>query len=390
LKVQSINYGQIDKVNSNPQNVGITFSANISTKVVDTFVRSESNLLERALSKLNRINMVEYNSLSKEEIQILREEVNKKGKSFLADITKHHYAAESIKQAFDKEYGAGNYVIVAIGRSLSSVAKLLSLKMGEENVRNIPLSGLGRFSPKENKPFEKFGTEEEKENYKKYLDSVGLSRENIENSGKQYIILDYAYTGRSLKNAYKILTSDFFWGNKKRNITAVSVADILPLGFISDNLVFQSNLLTSTYKMYSFVDHLFKLDKESINNATDYNVFEESDTEAIKRHKLFGFALLDSESLGENAAQYKNFDFFSFPYFLEGQQRPFWRNIQKQFKEDLFIDLYEIEKAILRNKNNPEKLDLLERLKKNLGEKMSPETYYLELRPVVFDILEKS
>ena len=54
LKVQSINYGQFNKVNSKPQNVGITFTANMPTKIVDSFVRSESNLLEKALSKLNK------------------------------------------------------------------------------------------------------------------------------------------------------------------------------------------------------------------------------------------------------------------------------------------------------------------------------------------------
>lgn len=360
------------------------------TSVVDTFTRSQDGVLQKALSKLNKFNWAEYNALSNEEIQLLRTEVNKIGKIFLSDIKNHHYAAESIKQAFDKEYGVGNYVVVAIGRSLSSVAKLLSLKIGEDSVKNIPLSGLSRFSTKDNRPFEKFATDEEKQNYKDYLESVGLSRENIENSGKQYIILDYAYTGRSLKNAYKILTSDFFWGNKKRNVSAVSVADILPLGFISDNLVFKSNLLTGTYKIYSFVDHLLNLDKLSINKATDCNSFAESDEEIIKKHRLFGFALLDSEKQGVAAEPYKNFNFVNNLLTVEEQKRPFWKSSQKQFKEDVFVDLYEIEKAILKNKDDVEMLRTLLNFKKKLNKKISLDTYYSELRPKILEVLEKS
>ena len=47
------------------------------------------------------------------------------------------YAADKIKNELDKKFGEKNYVLVAIGRSLSSIAELMG-KMGVDT-KIIPL-----------------------------------------------------------------------------------------------------------------------------------------------------------------------------------------------------------------------------------------------------------
>ena len=105
---------------------------------------------QNALSKLNNITRAEYNSLTEAEKNVLRENINKLKsinlfKNIEEEIDLHHFAAESIKQVFDKQYGEKNYVVVNIGRSLSSISKLLELKIGKEYVKSIPMSNLKSF-----------------------------------------------------------------------------------------------------------------------------------------------------------------------------------------------------------------------------------------------------
>ena len=98
--------------------------------------------LDRAMSKLHNISKAEYDVLSEVEKAALREKIEtSKGvllnSTVQKDINYHHFATESIKKVFDKQYGEGNYVVVTIGRSLSSISKLLEMKIGSENVKNI-------------------------------------------------------------------------------------------------------------------------------------------------------------------------------------------------------------------------------------------------------------
>jgi len=358
------------------------FRGRLTNASMDAFISSHESLVKSAMAKLNKINIAEYKSLTPAEKQALRREVsaitnlNTKVEILTEDIKLHQYAAESIRQAFDKEFGKGKYVVISIGRSLSSISKLLGAKIGEDNVKNIPLSNLSNINPNGTEQFDIWAKKYcDPQLYKLYLDSIGLSKEKIENSGKEYIILDYAFSGRSLKNAYKILTSDYFWGNKKRNITTVSIQEVLPKTYKKENSILALDLQGSGFKCYSFVNKIQDRNSFNINKATDYNLYCNEKQKEI--HKLFGFGLLDSEFETNGARPYKEIDFGmmlanSFP----GQNKRFWCDEKQQFDKDFFEDFYELDKALKRNPNSLE-LKLLKNELENLDSYIK---YYVDLK----------
>lgn len=371
-----------------------SFRANTLGVVSDTFVRSQKSLVESALSKLRKITLAEYRTLTKEEILALKSEIASiknfnTGEEILnEDIRVHHYLAESIKQCFDREYGAGNYVVIAIGRSLSSISKLLGMKIGEQNVKNIPMSNLSAYLPQRANDLEDWCTPQEKSAYKKYLASIGLSKDVIENSNKNYIIMDYAFSGKSLENAYRILTSDCFLGNKKRNITSVAAQEVLPLHFSIERTKLLTDLRRSAYKPYSLIDKLDTYLENNINSALDYERFCNSDYQ-IKTHKLFGFGLLDSVFGDKKITRYDNLEFNFSPRSYIGQHKKVWKNETQQFNDDLFEDRYELEKALFRSKNNPQKQQVIKELLSKIKVGPPPMFYYGNLRPQIIKIINE-
>ena len=271
----------------------------------------------------------------------------------IKNIKIHHFITEAIRQSFDREFGIGKYVVIAIGRSLSSISKLLELKIGKQNVKNIPMSNLTIIDTEGSNQVQEWVTEKEKIVYKKYLESIGLTKQKVENSDKTYVVMDYAFTGKSLKNAYKILTSDEFLGNKKRNITTVSSQEILPLHLTFERTQLALDLQKSSYKFHSFIDKIDFINEQALNKALDYNKFCTSEQQ-IKIRKLFGFGLLDSIQKHENL--YQNLEFNYYPRFYPAQNKKSWATELAQYKKDLFEDDYELEKALRRaqQKNIPD------------------------------------
>ena len=118
--------------------------------------------------------------------------------------------AEKIKAYFDLKYGDKNYTIISIGRSMSAISEIMQDLGG--NVKFIPLSEMKKNSEIPNNSIHIF---------KKYLESIGLNKEQIEkNSQHKYILFDYAYSGKSLENATELLTDNNLLG-KLPNIESV-------------------------------------------------------------------------------------------------------------------------------------------------------------------------
>lgn len=352
--------------------------------------KSEQTLFKSALSKLRKITLSEYKILTAEEKQVLKAEIAKI-KSFATgeivineDTRMHHYLSEAIRQCFDREYGIGKYVVIAIGRSLSSVSKLLGMKIGEQNVKNIPMSNLSNYDERSTQMLEEWCTPQ----YRKYLESIGLSRNIIENSGKNYVIIDYAFTGKSLKNAYKLLVSDYYLGNRKRNITAVAAQELLPLRFSIERTNLATDLQRSAYKVYSFVDKLRANDIKPVAQTVDYEKFCISDVQ-LKNRKLFGFNLLDSVYGPEKNRQYNDLEFNFSSRAYPNQRKKFWLNETQQFKKDLFEDRYELEKALRRISGDREKQMEIEKLQAKLKSDPTPLFYYNTLRPQILKIIEE-
>lgn len=365
---------------------------------MDIFIKTPSkHIVEKALKSLKSITKSEYDSLTEVEKELLRSTLNKPAKKIkagelLQDIKIHQYAAESIRQSLDKEYGAGNYVVIAIGRSLSSISKLLGIKIGEENVKNIPLSSLQDINPNGRDPFCQWGKQNDIITYKKFLSSIGLTRETVEKSNKKFIIMDYVYSGMSLKSAYKILTSDYFLGNKNRNITAISVQDCLPKNHQKEKNFLLKALKDSYYKKYSFVDKFTDVPFKYFSLLTDFKNFS-NDTESY-RHQLFGFGLLDSELGGDFINNYKNLEFSQAVEALPNQKMEFWSSPHCQILKDIFEDEYELDKA-LKTSLSLDKLISIKKELKNFKAKLDSFSagfnmgdYYTVLRPKILQALK--
>ena len=224
-----------------------TFKSN-EMKPIDKLELGNISPLESGLAKLDKITKKEYDSLSEKEKIALRtfsSSLSNYGHSLETDLRSHYFMTNVIKTSMDKQFGAGNYVIIPIGRSLSSVGKLLELHIGKDSVKNIPLSNIGKFYTTANEGFEKyvaaideFTSIEGFNKFKKHLSSIGLDKETVENSGKNYVIIDYAYKGDSIKAAYDILTCEKLLGNTKQNISCTKFVHIITKACIIQCFVF--------------------------------------------------------------------------------------------------------------------------------------------------------
>ena len=243
------------------------------------------------LNKFKNFTIEEYKSLSKEEIAKINEDIEVNGcRNYDYDLNMHKLMSSCMKSYLDKKYGKNNYTVVTLGRSVSSLGKALGYKIGEDNVKVLPMTSAGRFCL----------TEETNENVKSftdYLDSIGLSKEDIEKSGKEIVLVDYSYTGRSLLGARKLLHRDDIWG-KDKDIHIEGVMDMLKgvgnraakkHGFDSEqHFIIDSELVfwNSLYKKYSLVDRCCDLEN------TARSVLDLSEEPRYKREFLF--KLLDS------------------------------------------------------------------------------------------------
>lgn len=138
------------------------------------------------------------------------------------------------------------------------------------------------------------------EEYKKHLSSIGLTKEAVNNSGKHYILMDYTSSGNSLEGAYTMLTSDFFLGNDKRNITTAPIANVLCA--INDNSNKRPSVLDNLdhgqFKDYAFVGYT-GYDFSHTEMDWNINCFCEGRKKELITRKLFGFALMDYEFTSE-------------------------------------------------------------------------------------------
>ena len=226
-------------------------SPNNNIRVTSTQTNSVSfnSLYINPINKFKNFSMDEYNKLSNSEKNYLRRMSSNRIQNNTNEFINIHESAASLtKQVLDKKYGEGNYVVISIGRSLSSISKTLSYQIGEDNVKQIPLSNAGRFQQKLN-----FDNNDDINKFKEYLDSIGLSKNEIETSGKNYLIMDYCESGKSLNGAYNLLTSDDVWGKQSN----VNTQDFVKLFYDIDEEVFRKNNIPDKYYFLDDLEIIF-------------------------------------------------------------------------------------------------------------------------------------
>ena len=227
---------------------------------------SNVNLISECHSRLNKIGEMTFENVKNADIKTRRFLI-KNSPARLKELAKMNcFAANKVKTELDKKYGEKNYVVIAIGRSVSSIAELLKV-MGVET-KNIPLSGLRKRTVKDI-------PEDYLHTYKSYLVQIGLSKTDLKNNpDKTYVIMDYSNSGKSLKRAEEMLKSDYLLGDAK-NLTAIPINELLGKDYKKRK--FEDLFNCSRFKDFSFVG---KLHVDNLNN-----VFEACFPERVKEYQ---------------------------------------------------------------------------------------------------------
>lgn len=255
----------------------VNFGAKLKIDKVEPFITN-------SLNKLGDFSLENYKKLSEAEKIRLREEYAKittKSDFYKNCEDVHDEVSDAIKEEFDKKYGKGKYVVITIGRSLSSIGKVLGYKIGEENVKNIPMTNTRAYlSDDYTEKIKKLGHIDA---LNEYLNSIGLNQETIKKSRKKYIIMDYVHTGYSLMGATKLLKSNDVLGASDK-IISYDVQRCIHDEFTGVKV--EGYLCSSLFKDYSFVDQCKFFD--SINDKV-VNPKEKED-----KIRLMWFKLLDN------------------------------------------------------------------------------------------------
>lgn len=324
-------------------------------------------LFRNPLTNFKNYTAGEYMKLSAKDCSRLRDEYDFCNLNLYYDGIGeiHNLAADCLKTVFDKRFGKNNYVVLPIGRSVSTIGKVLGLKIGEENVKNIPLSSAGRFYSRnlELDTYKLFlkrvETEAGFEKFLKYLSANNLSRSDIENSGKNYILTDYCFTGESLLGVDQLFKSDLIWGNKKKNIYSVDILKAIDSienseKYIDDELLesvgtfsnlCEEELLQSKYKCFSLVGRAESFDETL--NAEPNNVISKFQG----NEKLMMFHLLDTalSNTKPPKLKFKNklYDENMFSPIAPNQNVELWHDVNSQYQSDLRNDIIEINKLFI-------------------------------------------
>lgn len=130
------------------------------------------------------------------------------------------------------------------------------------------------------------------DSFLKFLKQLGLSKEYIENSGKQYVITDYCHTGFSLEGANCLLKS--IWDNPKNLIVKDFMLD---WAIKNEREAILYDFAISEFKFLSFVSRCNNLEKSS--HSYLHPLLEPEKT------KLVWFKLLDNEMLAKSKSTAK-------------------------------------------------------------------------------------
>ena len=360
--------------NNTIYNYGINFHGKINKEYFINILTKDPIKEFKTFSKEEYLKLTENqkNKLRAEYKQL--EEENPYLYQSMGEI--HAYAAECLKKTFDKRFGKNNYIVLPIGRSLSSIGKSLELKIGKEHVINIPLSGASQyFSPTPTKEAYEYYTNRLKNDkglndFLKFLEEKHISKKDIETSNKHYILIDYCVSGFSLKGAEQLFKSNLVCGNKKNNIHAVDFISLLNRfdeSIINSSIKKDSTktnihskleniLYESEYKPFAFIGNSYFLNETTNASKAIIN------SNAIPRDtKLAWFNLIDKIMTGKGNFDVKlksniqkEIDKNKYPK----QNIEIWNTPKSQYLSDLRNDLNELSKIFIEieKPNNTNKL----------------------------------
>ena len=335
-------------------------------------------ILKKALSKFKNLSISEYKLLTDKEKSVMRAILKTQNyEIYKQETEQHNFAAEAIRQNLDKEYGKNNYTVITIGRSLASISKALAARIGEDRVKNLPMSEISYFSKFTSVEDYQYYIDRLKRKYNKndlldFLSKMQLSKEKINNTDHKYIIMDYSISEDSLRSAYALLTQDEILGNKNYNISYSPINELLPPHLMTSKVL--SCLCRQDYKEYSPIGKCVNLKKSDLNRAMNYLNFYNA--QRIKDTQLFIFSLYDSFYNSDKNYIDKNL-------LINNES---YEEKKAKLKRDFFMDFCKLASLHIKYPSNSNLEDLL---KMQQGYYISnSNNYYKIFRPKFFETIK--
>lgn len=180
--------------NDSPE--GTTYSVETNRfKIKHSFSKSEI-AAKKVLSKYKKLGPEEYENLSEQELKVLKQYADEFTDNNSTYVDLAILFGTLYSNRLHEQYPDG-YTFVSVGRTPALIAKYLEFQ--GVNVKYCPISAIRTddidFSP------------EYKQLYKKYLDSIGLTKDSVEESAEPVIITDFTFSGNSLLNFKNLLAS---------------------------------------------------------------------------------------------------------------------------------------------------------------------------------------
>lgn len=173
--------------------------------------------------------------------------------------------AKTTETMLNKKYGENNWVFVSIGTSPAGIGKALELR--GHDVRYMPISGIRTMN---DDTYKEYSNPDNHSTYIKFLDSIGLRKDKINNSDKHYIFADFAHKGTTLKYLKKFGYQN---GLKKKNAHFIKLNDELEKYTKKDAELnkkvkdyFNFYCLTQQIEHYAAIPHVSYKNTSSIEN----------------------------------------------------------------------------------------------------------------------------
>ena len=288
MKILKVNSAVIRQNNSSYNSQNKKFENKGKSYNISFFGTIDKLLTSSALKDLDHFKeftIREYRTMPNAPLETLRRIYDEFSKKFVIPtfhndvLTCHDYAASIMKTALDNTYGENNYVVFTIGRSLSSIGKVLGYRIGENNVTNVPMSDASRF----NKALH-LSTQKIKGDLNKFSQFIE-NKQDIFVPDKNYVLTDYCITENSLQGAVNLFK--YIWGSKM-NIFSLNFTEVISKSYeksLGNQL--KNFLYNETFKPYSFVEQCMEL--VDVENSF-VNI-----KKAPANKKLVWFKLLDNE-----------------------------------------------------------------------------------------------
>lgn len=288
MKILKVNSAVIRQNNSSYNSQNKKFENKGKSYNISFFGTIDKLLTSSALKDLDHFKeftIREYRTMPNAPLETLRRIYDEFSKKFVIPtfhndvLTCHDYAASIMKTALDNTYGENNYVVFTIGRSLSSIGKVLGYRIGENNVTNVPMSDASRF----NKALH-LSTQKIKGDLNKFSQFIE-NKQDIFVPDKNYVLTDYCITENSLQGAVNLFK--YIWGSKM-NIFSLNFTEVISKSYeksLGNQL--KIFLYNETFKPYSFVEQCMELG--DVENSF-VNI-----KKAPANKKLVWFKLLDNE-----------------------------------------------------------------------------------------------